>query len=92
MRNDGSYEEKNIELEFNENDLKISPYKTCFHDLDISKTNLEMSYNVELVTGGAETKIAKIELRTSDYNLYNYDIGKSNIKFNSSINWTNWCW
>ena len=80
-KDDGSYEEKNVELVFSENDLKISPYKTCFHDLDISKTNLEMSYNVELVTGGAETKIAKIELRTSDYNLYNYDIGKSNIKF-----------
>ena len=78
-KEDGNTEEKYVTLRYNANTLKISTYTTCFHDLDLSKTNVEMNWNLNLIIG-SEEKIATIVLRTTDWNLYNYDIGKSNIK------------
>ena len=61
--------------------ININPYTTCFHDLSIKNTNLDIPWRVELITGGAERKISKVELRTMDYYLYNYDIGKEKVQF-----------
>ena len=78
-KEDGTVEEKLVILKYHVDTLKISSYTTCFHDLDISKTNIDMASDLNLIIN-SEEKIATIELRTGDYNLYNYDIGKSNIK------------
>ena len=75
----GGYEEKLVDLQYNPNDLKISPYKACFHDLDISKTYLDMPETIG-ISIGTESKMGKVELRTTDNYLYNYDIGKENVQ------------
>jgi len=71
-------EEKIVTLKYI---INISPYTTCFHDLSIKNTNLDMGWSLELITGADERKIAKVELKTTDYYLYNYDIGKENVQF-----------
>ena len=57
--------------------LNIGSYQTCFHDYDVSKVNLEQDWSLELLIG-SERKIAKIELKTTDYYLYNY---KKTVKY-----------
>ena len=79
QKNDGSYEEKYVELTYNENDLKISPYQACFHDLSPKKSTLEMPNEIVIKKDGKEMKIGKVILRTTDNYLYNYDIGKDNV-------------
>ena len=69
--------------------INIGSYQTCFHNLDLSKTNLDMEYSLEFLIGASEKKFAKIELKTTDYYLYNYDIGKENIKLILDNNPTN---
>ena len=63
--------------------VNIAPYVTCFHNLDESKTKVNIDDSIELLTGGDETKIGNIILNTNDNNLYNYDIGTSKIQTNS---------
>ena len=58
--------------------LNLPGYKTCFHDLDLDKTTFDMKEKV--FAGQYEIKLGKLELRTNDGYLYNYDIGKDNIK------------
>ena len=67
--------------------LNIGSYVTCFHNLDESKTKVNIDDNIELLTGGDETKIGNIILSTNDNNLYNYDIGTNKIK--TSLNPSN---
>ena len=62
--------------------LNIGSYKTCFHDLNEENTNITISDNINIITGGDEVKLGSIILTTTDDNLYNYDIGKSKIQFN----------
>ena len=61
-------EEKTVSLKYI---LNVGTYTTCFHDLKIENTNLEQDSSLELPVNNQERKIAKIELRTEDYNLYN---------------------
>ena len=61
-------------------DLSIKNYKTCFHNLDIKKTNNNFGNNISLI-GGQNINIGDIVLRTEYNNLFNYDIGIDNIKF-----------
>ena len=75
---DGTVEEKTVTLRYNENDLRITGYTACFHEIDYSKTKIEMETNIKLLTDN-EQKIGHVELRTTDGYLYNYDIGKSYI-------------
>ena len=60
--------------------LNIGTYTTCFHPFKKENTNLEQDYNIELLIGGAERKIGKMELKTDDWYLYNYDILKEGKK------------
>ena len=69
--------------------INIGSYKTCFHNLDLSKTKLDMEWSLEFLIGASERKFAKIELQTTDTLLYNYDIGKENIKLILDNNPTN---
>ena len=71
-------EEKTITIKYL---INIGSYKTCFHNFNKQKTYLDQSNELQLNTGGAERKIAKIELRTNDNYLYNYDIGKEKIQY-----------
>ncbi|MBP3800896.1 MAG: ricin-type beta-trefoil lectin domain protein, partial [Clostridia bacterium] len=71
-------EQKIITLKYN---LNIGSYKTCFHNLDIGKTNLNIGSSLSFLVGENERKIATIELKTIDNYLYNYDIGKDKIQF-----------
>ena len=71
------YEKKSASIEYL---LNIGPYITCFHNLDESKTKVNIDNNIELLTGGEETRIGNIILSTNDNNLYNYDIGTSKIQ------------
>ena len=70
-------EEKTVTLKYIVN---IGTYTTCFHDLKVENTNLEQEWSLEFLIG-TERKIAKIELRTTDYYLYNTDIGKDKIQY-----------
>ena len=73
-------EVKYVTFRFNkENTLKIGSYTTCFHDLDILKTSLDMAWNFEFLIG-VEQKLASFYLRTTDNNLYNKFIDKKDIK------------
>ena len=58
-------EEKTVTLKYIVN---IGTYTTCFHDLKVENTNLEQEWSLEFLIG-TERKIAKIELRTTDYYL-----------------------
>ena len=78
LKKGNGFEEKIVTLKYI---INISPYTTCFHDLSIQNTNLDMGWTLELVTGADERKISKVELKTIDYYLYNYDIGKENVQF-----------
>ena len=83
-------EVKYVTFRFNkDNTLKLGSYTTCFHDLDISKTYLDMAWNFEFLVG-IEQKIASFYLRTTDYNLYNKFINKNDIQveFTSSVDFT----
>ncbi|MBP3801649.1 MAG: ricin-type beta-trefoil lectin domain protein, partial [Clostridia bacterium] len=71
-------EQKIVTLKYN---LNIGSYKTCFHNLDIGKTNLNIGSSLSFLVGENERKIATIELKTIDNYLYNYDIGKDKIQF-----------
>ena len=51
---------------------------TCFHDLQESKTEVSFE-SVNLEVGGSETLLGTLTLKTTDGNLYNYDIGVSKI-------------
>ena len=64
--------------------LNIGTYTTCFHDLNESNTNYNFESQIELLTGGEEKKLGTLILKTIDNNLYNEDIGASNIKLNLS--------
>ena len=70
-------EEKTVTLKYI---LNIGTYTTCFHDLKEENTKLEQDWNLDFLIG-AERKIAKLELQTKDYYLYNTDIGKDNIQY-----------
>ena len=78
-----SKNEKSAGLQFN---LNINSYKTCFHPLDLKKTEITIANIVNLAIGGAETKIGSIILKTTDNSLYNYNIGANNIVFKLEIN------
>ena len=67
--------------------LNIGSYITCFHNLNEKKTKVNIDNRIELLTGGDEKKLGTIILSTDDSNLYNYDIGTSNIK--TSLNPSN---
>ena len=77
-KKDNGNEEKVITIKYI---INIGSYKTCFHDFKKEKTYLDQSWELQFLTGGAEMKIAKIELRTNDDYLYNYDIGKAKIEY-----------
>ena len=71
---------KYVTFRFNkDNTLKLGSYTTCFHDLDISNTYLDMAYSFEFLIG-IEQKLASFYLRTTDFNLYNKFINKNDIK------------
>ena len=74
-KKDNTVETRTVLLRYN---LNIPGYKTCFHDLDLGKTTFDMKEKV--FAGQYEIKLGKLELRTTDGYLYNYDIGKDNIK------------
>ena len=61
--------------------INIGTYTTCFHNFEPKNTYLDQEEPIELLTGGAERKIGKIELKTTDFYLYNYDIGKEKIEY-----------
>ena len=61
--------------------INIGSYKTCFHNLDIGKSIVNIGSSLSFLVGEIERKIATIELRTIDNYLYNYDIGKDKIQF-----------
>ena len=63
----------------------ISPYVTCFHPLDLTKTKISIPDSVELLIKADEAKIGSITLSTTDGNLYNYDIGIGNFSFKLEI-------
>ena len=71
---------KIITFKFNSQTLNISPYTTCFHDFDASKTYFHIEHTIETKNLNKEIKIGTFELRTADSYLYNYDIGIENIK------------
>jgi len=62
--------------------LNIGSYVTCFHDLNEANTLVNIADPVSLITGEDEKKLGTIILNTDDNNLYNYDVGISNIKTN----------
>ena len=62
-KKDNGNEEKVITIKYI---INIGSYKTCFHDFNKEKTYLDQSWELQFLTGGAEMKIAKIELRTND--------------------------
>ena len=70
-------DEKSASIEYT---LNISPFFACFHDLNVSMSNIFIKDNIELITGAEEIKIGNLGLVTNDENLYNYDIGTSKIK------------
>ena len=76
-KNSGN-EEKTVTLKYIVN---IGSYTTCFHDLKVENTNLVQESELEFIIGSSEKKIDKIELKTTDYYLYNKDIGKENIQY-----------
>ena len=78
LQKDKGNEEKTVTIKYI---LNIGSYVTCFHNFAKEKTYLDQSYELQFLTGGAERKIAKIELRTVDNYLYNYDIGKDKIQY-----------
>ena len=82
---EGTQEEKNVTFRYNKNYLNISTYTTCFHSLDIEKTlsNFQ-NYKVESYYIEKEYKISRIELKTTDNYLYNYDIGIEKFALNLS--------
>ena len=61
--------------------INIGSYTTCFHNFEPKNTYLDQEDPLELLIGGAERKIGKIELKTTDFYLYNYDIGKEKIEY-----------
>ena len=76
-KRDGTNEIKNVLLKYK--NLNIPGYTTCFHDLDVKKTSFDMKEKIDVFIK-SDTKLGKLELRTTDGNLYNYDIGKDKIK------------
>ena len=62
--------------------INLSNYVTCFHNLKEENTKVNIPDSVTLLTKAKESKIGYLILQTTDNNLYNYDIGKENIKFN----------
>ena len=60
--------------------FNIAPYITCFHDLREINTKVNINDNIQLITGGDETKIGTILLSTIDNNLYNYRLEDGKIK------------
>ena len=78
-----SKDEKTVTLKYI---INIGSYLTCFHPFEVSKTSLNPDiYNIELLIG-AERKIAKMELKTNDNYLYNYDILKEGKKIEFILN------
>ena len=75
--------EKSAGLQFIPN---VKPYTTCFHPLDLKKTEINIANIVNLSVGQAEKKIGSIILKTTDNLLYNYNIGANNILFQLEIN------
>ena len=75
--------EKSAGLQFIPN---VKPYTTCFHPLDLKKTEINIANIVNLSVGQAEKKIGSIILKTTDNLLYNYNIGANNIVFQLEIN------
>jgi hypothetical protein len=71
---------KVVTFRYNKNYLGISSYTTCFHDLDLSKTKVNINQNVQIKADGSSQKIGTIELKTTDNNLYNYKIDVNRIK------------
>ena len=78
LQRDGGNDEKTIMIKYL---INIGSYTTCFHNFNREHTTLDQSYDIELLSGSAEMKIGKIELKTDDYYLYNYDIGKEKIQY-----------
>ena len=78
LQKDSGNEEKIITINYI---INIGSYTTCFHPFNKVKTYLDQSWELQFLTGRAEMKIAKIELKTNDNYLYNYDIGKEKIKY-----------
>ena len=75
-------EVKYVTFRFNSNTLKIGSYTTCFHEYSFQKTkeSFSVNYNDIEFSMGVEKKLNTLVLKTNDNNLYNYDIGKKNIK------------
>ena len=67
LQNKNGVDEKVITIKYI---LNIGSYQTCFHDMDISKTVVELVGQNE-VPIGSERKFAKVELKTNDYLLHN---------------------
>ena len=61
--------------------LNIGNYKTCFHQLAEKNTKVNIDDSITIITKAGEYKIGSLILQTKDNNLYNYEIGTSNIKF-----------
>ena len=74
-KKDGTVEIKELQMQYY---INLSGYKTCFHDLDVTKTSSNIREKLHVPT--TETKIGKLELRTTDLYLFNCDIGIDKIK------------
>ena len=75
--------EKSATLQFIPN---IKSYKTCFHPLDLKKTQITIPNALILSIGEPEKKIGSIILKTIDNFLYNNNIGANNIAFQLATN------
>ena len=82
-KKESSEEEKSTSINYV---LNIGSYTACFHDLDEEKTKITISSSINVVTGEDEVKLGSIILSTTDYLLYNYNIGINNIKFDDHLN------
>ena len=71
---------KVVTFRYNKSTLNIGSYTTCFHNLDLSKTKVNINQNVQIKADGSSQKIGTIELRTTDNYLYNYKIDVNRIK------------
>ena len=78
VKNNGN-EEKLVTLNYIV--TNIGQYKTCFHPLKIENTELDQDYSLEFLIGSSERKIGTLILKTTDYLLYNTDIGKEKIQY-----------
>ena len=76
-KSNNSKDEKIVTLKYI---LNIGSYRACFHYFEKQKTSLEQEYYLELLIGSAERKIGKMEMKTYDDYLYNYDILKEGKK------------